>query len=52
MARLDAATAIQLGFPHDFLRQNWQRWFAKMHADLDPRIRPLGRKLMGMTGQR
>ncbi len=39
LARLEEASAIPLGFPHQFLRENWDRWFAKVHADLDPRVR-------------
>ena len=48
MARLDAVSTVQLGFPHDFLRQNWPRWFGRAHERLDPRVHPVGRKLMGM----
>lgn len=40
----DEASAIRLGVPHD----NWRRWFGTLHEDLDPRIRPVGRKLLGM----
>ena len=52
MARLDRVSGIELGFPHDFLRGNWPRWFGRAHEDLDPRIRPIGRKLMGMPPHR
>jgi aryl-alcohol dehydrogenase-like predicted oxidoreductase len=48
IARLDEVSAVRLGFPHDFLRENWRRWFGAGHEGLDPRIRPVGRRLMGM----
>ena len=39
--RLDAISAIDLGFPHVFLRDNRERWFGEAHTELDPRIRAL-----------
>ena len=37
--RLEEASAIPLGFPHDFLRDSAERWFGAAHTNLDPRIR-------------
>jgi aryl-alcohol dehydrogenase-like predicted oxidoreductase len=51
-ARLDEVSAIRLGLPHDFLRGSWPRWFGPLHEDLDPRIRTVGRKLLGMPARR
>jgi aryl-alcohol dehydrogenase-like predicted oxidoreductase len=48
MARLDRATAIPLGFPHDFLREGWPRWFGDAPTRLDPRLRPFGRAVLGL----
>ncbi len=46
---LDAATRIELGFPLDFYRQGRAGWFGGHLDHLDPRVRPLGRRLMGLA---
>ena len=38
-ARLDEAGRIDLGFPGEFLRQDWGRWWADLYAELDPRVK-------------
>ncbi len=48
-ARLDAASRITLGFPHDFLRAGRRDWFGPHLEHLDPRVRPLGRATLGLT---
>jgi aryl-alcohol dehydrogenase-like predicted oxidoreductase len=48
--RLDAATAIDLGFPSDFYLNGWPRWFGEAPTRLDPRVRRLGRKALGLDG--
>ncbi|MCU0635293.1 MAG: aldo/keto reductase [Gemmatimonadaceae bacterium] len=46
--RLDAASAIPLGFPHDFYRSGWRHWFGPHVDRLDPRLRPVGRSALGL----
>jgi aryl-alcohol dehydrogenase-like predicted oxidoreductase len=47
--RLDAASAIELGFPHEFYRAGWRDWFGPHLGRLDPRVRPLGRATLGLA---
>ncbi len=47
-ARLDEVSQPSLGFPHDFLRKGWDRWFHDGPTRLDPRVRPQGRKALGL----
>lgn len=42
LAKLDEASAIPLGVPHEFLRDNRQRWFGDAHGGLDPRVQARG----------
>ncbi len=49
-ARLDAASRIALGFPHDFFRAGRRDWFGPHLDQLDPRVRPLGRAALGLSG--
>lgn len=39
LEKLEQASAIPLGFPMDFLKENQGRMFAKMYEELDPRVR-------------
>lgn len=48
MARLDAVSAIPLGFPTDFLRGGQADWFGEHPRRLDPRARPVGRRFLGL----
>jgi aryl-alcohol dehydrogenase-like predicted oxidoreductase len=49
-ARLDAASRIALGFPHDFYRAGRRDWFGPHLDQFDPRVRPLGRAALGLSG--
>lgn len=50
-ARLDEVGRIELGFPLDFYRRSRvDRWYGHRLDDLDRRVRPLGRRLMGFGG--
>lgn len=46
--RLDQATAVDLGFPSDFYPSGWRAWFGDGPTRLDPRVRPHGRKALGL----
>ncbi len=48
LARLQQASAIELGFPTDFHRQGRTGWFGPHLDRLDPRVRPHGRRAMGL----
>ena len=48
--RLDQATEIDLGFPSDFYPNGWRAWFGDGPARLDPRVRPRGRRVLGLDG--
>ncbi len=48
-AHLDQVSRPVLGFPHDFLRKGWDRWFHDAPTRLKPRVRPLGRRMLGLT---
>jgi aryl-alcohol dehydrogenase-like predicted oxidoreductase len=50
MQRLDAASAIDLGFPSDFHQHGWSRWFGVWPTRLDPRIRHQGRNALALDG--
>lgn len=46
--RLEEASRIELGFPLDFYRRSRvDNWYGDRLDDLDERIKPLGRRLMG-----
>jgi aryl-alcohol dehydrogenase-like predicted oxidoreductase len=47
-ARLDAASAIPLGFPNDFWPGGRELWYGPHLDRLDPRVRPHGRAMMGL----
>ncbi len=47
-ARLDAATAIDLGFPNTFWPANRTSWYGPHLDRLDPRVRRHGRAMMGL----
>jgi aryl-alcohol dehydrogenase-like predicted oxidoreductase len=44
--KLEEASAVDLGFPHDFLRDERRHWFSDLDDDLDPTV------LIGVTGVR
>lgn len=50
MARLEAASPPDPGFPVAFLRAGQADWFGEQPGRLDPRARPAGRRLLGMDG--
>lgn len=51
MDRLEEASRIELGFPLDFYRRSRvDNWYADHLDDLDERVKPLGRRLMGFGG--
>ena len=50
LQRLDAVSAIELGFPHDFLRNGRRGWFGDVPDRLDPRLRSLARGAVGLPG--
>lgn len=53
MDRLDKASNIELGFPLDFYRRSRvDNWYGPHLANLDERVKPLGRRLMGFREQR
>jgi aryl-alcohol dehydrogenase-like predicted oxidoreductase len=47
--RLDAVSGVELGFPHDFLRNGRRGWFGDVPERLDPRLRPLARRAVGLA---
>jgi aryl-alcohol dehydrogenase-like predicted oxidoreductase len=47
-ARLDEVGAVELGFPGDFYRQGRTGWFGPHLDRLDPRVRPQGRRVLGL----
>lgn len=50
MDRLEEASHIELGFPLDFYqRSRVDNWYGDRLDDLDERVRPLGRRLMGFS---
>lgn len=52
MDRLDEASRIELGFPLDFYqRSRVDNWYGHHLDNLDERVKPLGRRLMGFGGQ-
>ncbi len=46
--RLDAASAIDLGFPRDFWPDGRTAWYGEHLDRLDPRVRRHGRAMMGL----
>jgi aryl-alcohol dehydrogenase-like predicted oxidoreductase len=48
LARLDAASAIELGFPTEFYRTGREQYLGVHMDHLDPRVRPLGRRVVGL----
>lgn len=51
MARLDAVSAVEPGFPVSFLRGGQRDWFGAQPERLDPRARPVGRRFLGLDGR-
>ena len=47
--RLDAVSGVELGFPHDFLKNGRRGWFGDVPERLDPRLRPLARRAVGLA---
>ncbi len=47
--RLDAVSAIDLGFPHDFLSANAARWWGEEIERFDLRTRPSAYRVLGLT---
>jgi aryl-alcohol dehydrogenase-like predicted oxidoreductase len=47
--RLAEASAFDLGFPHDFLRENAARWWGEEIARFDLRARPSAARTLGLT---
>ncbi len=48
LQRLDLLSAIELGFPHDFLKDGRRGWFGDVPERLDPRLRPIARHTVGL----
>ena len=48
LRQLDAVSSIELGFPHDFLRNGRSGWFGDVPERLDPRLRPQARRALGL----
>jgi aryl-alcohol dehydrogenase-like predicted oxidoreductase len=46
--RLDEASAIDLGFPSNFYPAGWPAWFGDWPHRLDRRLRPNGRRALGL----
>jgi aryl-alcohol dehydrogenase-like predicted oxidoreductase len=45
---VDEASAIDLGFPSNFYPTGWPAWFGDWPNRLDPRLRPNGRRALGL----
>jgi aryl-alcohol dehydrogenase-like predicted oxidoreductase len=48
LVRLDKVSTVELGFPGDFLRAGRSGWFGPHLDNLDPRVRPQGRRALGL----
>jgi aryl-alcohol dehydrogenase-like predicted oxidoreductase len=46
--RLDNISRIDLGFPHDFVRNGWPDWYGDVPSRMDPRVRTVGRRALGL----